>query len=189
MRSYASQAILSWLSCLFGCCCPSLGSVLISRWCTRTTWNAILAFCWPLIGNILGYLGPSLLLIGSLLRSLGLIWVVLGSPGLSWALPGSPGLSLAPLHSHSTWRYLISKNGEGLLLQTYDLFLNLFHIFQIIILKIGLIAITCTCSTCITSNLFSVNLGLSQNGHGHIRYIWYRLVPLISGLYRVLSLL
>ena len=37
---------------------------------------------WPfagLIGNILGYLGPSLLLIGSLLCSLGLIWAVLGS--------------------------------------------------------------------------------------------------------------
>ena len=53
------------------------------------------------------------------------------------------GPTWALLHSHPTWRYLISKNGEGLLLQTYDVFQKLSY-FQHIILKFGTAATTCT---------------------------------------------
>ena len=59
--------------------------------------------------------------LGAILAPLGANAAALGHLGLTWAL----------LHSHSSRLYLISKNGEGLLLQTYVFFQDLVFIILI----------------------------------------------------------
>ena len=202
LLSDALRAILSWYPCVhtlrrlyfrdYHASLAVVAPLLDLSWFLDGAQGPPGMLFWPSAGLSSGiYWGILVLLCYSLVLSC----VLLGSSGSFWALPGSPGLSREVLGY--PWlpctriqRGVISfQKMAKVCCFKLMMFLKSLSFFQIIILKIGLIAITCTCSTCITSNLFSVNLGLSQNGHGHIRYIWYRLVPLISGLYRVLSLL
>ena len=135
--------ILAYLCLSLGLPCALLSSsglscaLLGSPGKSRAILVPSLGLTWRLLGAIWRHLcstwcrlGPIWRRIGSIQRHLHRTWRYLCAIwckcGCAWR---DVGPTLALLHSHSTWLYLISKNSEVLLLQTFDFQkLNLFKI-------------------------------------------------------------